>query len=714
MTRSDSRSIRRPTGWWGALLAVVVVFLFFFWQSGHFYPPSALPMLVLQRLLFVGLMVVILGLCALGGMAGLRVIGKDLDIRERICFGSAIGLGWVSLSTLAFGVAGLTGRRSAGATLGVLLVAAVVESPRFFSAFRRELRAPRRAPTFLDYLLFFVIALVVLLGILCTFVPPMDYDVVEYHLAAPRIYFDQGRITYLPNLVFSNFPFNMEMLYLFGMSIVGKPLLGAYLAKLFNLGIACLLGLAIYSFARRFLDGTTGKIAIALFASCPFVFNLASVIAYVTTGWSFFSFLAFYALIAYLETRRAAPSEAPHKGRNWIWLCGIATGLAMGVKYPAYVFVLLPLACVLVAEGFWRGRVLLGLRNAVLYVTLALCLAAPWLVKNYVYTGNPVYPLAYGIFGARNWSPEREARWHKAHSPKSVSVAQFAKKFKGLALNFEMLKQLRPPELSISIWILPFLPAALLALGRNQRVSIYVFGYFIFGCLTWFFFTHQIPRFLVPYFPFAMLASAAGLKKLLRGVTVWVIPAALGVVVMLGSFVDATRVLSVGVLDLRYPKEYFKTQYKYWLYPAIEFANRRIPPGEKILSIGEATSFYFPRNFIFATVFDLNPLDEILGSSGDQQEAVRALSRRGIKYIFVNYSELERLQRTYQFDFNGPRWGYSDLIRPELFRELRSKGLIRAVAGFGGSFRTTLQKDDEKMLFREPYHQVFYQIIPPA
>ena len=50
------------------------------------------------------------------------------------------------------------------------------------------------------------------------FVPPSDYDALEYHLGAPAAYVRQGRISRLPDNRYASMPANQEMLYLLGLS----------------------------------------------------------------------------------------------------------------------------------------------------------------------------------------------------------------------------------------------------------------------------------------------------------------------------------------------------------------------------------------------------------------------------------------------------------------------------------------------------------------
>ena len=40
--------------------------------------------------------------------------------------------------------------------------------------------------------------------------PPVDFDVREYHLQAPKEFFQPGRISFLPHNVYANMPLGAE------------------------------------------------------------------------------------------------------------------------------------------------------------------------------------------------------------------------------------------------------------------------------------------------------------------------------------------------------------------------------------------------------------------------------------------------------------------------------------------------------------------------
>ena len=58
--------------------------------------------------------------------------------------------------------------------------------------------------------------------------PPADFDVREYHLQAPKEFYQQGRIAFVPHNVYANMPLGMEMASLLGMVVTGDWWLGCW------------------------------------------------------------------------------------------------------------------------------------------------------------------------------------------------------------------------------------------------------------------------------------------------------------------------------------------------------------------------------------------------------------------------------------------------------------------------------------------------------
>ena len=129
-----------------------------------------------------------------------------------------------------------------------------------------------------------------------------------------------------------------------------------------------------------------------------------------------------------------------------------------------------------------------------------LIAVGPWLVKNLIETGNPVYPLAYRLFDGRDWDAALDARWREAHSSSTFSPASLA----DLALDVAFR----------STWVSPLLvglaPWALLAVHcRRRAIWLWCYvGWLLFSCWL---FTHRIDRFWVPLLPVLALLAGVGL-----------------------------------------------------------------------------------------------------------------------------------------------------------------------------------------------------------
>ncbi|MCK6485282.1 MAG: hypothetical protein HUU22_09520 [Phycisphaerae bacterium] len=234
------------------------------------------------------------------------------------------------------------------------------------------------------------------------------YDVLEYHLAVPKEYFLNGRINYLPHNIYANMPFNAEMLYLLCMILIGDPIEAAIPAQMLNTLLAALAAACCWAAARPFGRGPA-NVAGVVVATCPMICYLCGV-AYVENGLLAMTAAALACAIrAFIDSDRAL---------RWSILAGCFAGLACGFKYTAVPMVALPIALAArsaVAPRGGRGK----LQAAGACGACAVLVFSPWLVKNAVYTGNPVFPLIRTFFPERPgiWSDELAAHWHEGHLP---------------------------------------------------------------------------------------------------------------------------------------------------------------------------------------------------------------------------------------------------------------------------------------------------------
>ncbi len=215
--------------------------------------------------------------------------------------------------------------------------------------------------------------------------PPFKYDALVYHLTLPAAYLAAGRISHLPWLIMSGYPQGAELLYTWAMALGGAPA-AAVLGWLFSLlALAGLLGLL----CQRLNNPAAWAGAAALFAG-------SSLVLY--TAWGYVDWLGLvFGLACLILLDHWQHNPRPLHLR----LAGALAGMAFAVKYP---FGLLALIGVIwLGVHAWRSRANLipPLLNFGLAATV---FALPWLIKNLLFTGNPLYPF---FFPAAQMDPIR-------------------------------------------------------------------------------------------------------------------------------------------------------------------------------------------------------------------------------------------------------------------------------------------------------------------
>lgn len=582
-------------------------------------------------------------------LGALRV--RTRGVAEELAWGGALGLGGLSF---AFTVLGMFGLFRPWAFVVVMCAALVwgLRSRRLAAlgarVGRESSRVWRRAGTVGGTLLLLMLALAAWRAAHCFTAPGLgeaDYDALEYHLAAPLEWLASGRIDFLPHNTYANMPAGAEMLYAPGLGRLPGFLQGYHFAKLVGVLATLFATLAVCAAGRRLGGRRAGGIAAAVFFSgtwlsellnAPFVEPL--LLLYATVAWS------------------ALAAWASGRGRKWslVILAGLCAGFAAATKYPAAVFVAAPLGAAALAVGVMNGirtrplapALLRALAAAALVGTLSLAMAAPWYARNWLADGNPVYPLASNAFPSRHWDAERDARWRKAHTPHESAVAATTKVITGQPLPkaSDGSPNLASPEAWHNLFTSPLIvllvPLAPLAVWRCRRRALMAATLAV-GAVAiisgWALLTHQIERFLWPaYGCLAALgaagAAAVGKSRLARA-------AVLGAVLVWVVFSVPAAFLWTRMAAGDPPQLGAEAR----LYPAMKEANS-LPPDSKLLLVGEARAALFRIPVVYATVFDVNPLEEALALSTTPAEVAENLRDLGITHVYYDWYELDRLR----------------------------------------------------------------------
>ncbi len=316
-------------------------------------------------------------LATLAGGLGHWILARRLDQPPLISLAlqGGIGLGIFSLSILILG-----GTLALPAwLLWLALPVLAVLLRRHLLAWLRQaasLKQAWQAGGGLGKVLGILIGLIFLAELSVALAPPLAFDSLVEHLVMPAAYLRTMRVGYLPWIVFSGMPQNAEMLYTWASALGGVQAAAALGWVIGALGTTGLVGYAGSRFGAR--SGWVAAAALLAGASPAILLSTAYV------DW--------LALLFGLGSLACLDAWRKEGSRNALLLAGIFAGLAVGCKYTAGVLVLAGLGAL--AWHAWKRRAAY-LPAAFQFGLAALLAFLPWLVKNGLTTGNPVYPFFF-------------------------------------------------------------------------------------------------------------------------------------------------------------------------------------------------------------------------------------------------------------------------------------------------------------------------------
>jgi len=464
----------------------------------------------------------------------------------------------------------------------------------------RALRAPRAGASLALRLRREDIPLVIALLFAATFVPRaldpvLEHDDNVYHLLLPKLYLGSHALVQLPLNLFANMPHVVEVLDTFPMAI------GDYTApKLLTLSFALWTIVGIAAFVAPRAGRTAAGIAALMFVSGKNVqWHLG--LGYVEPVIGAYLLGGMLALLAWSETRNA----------GYLAIVGVAVGVACAAKYsawfPAAALAAASVAATVAAPGAAAAPAAAGapsparrpLRLLLPAAAIALAIVSPWLVKNALFTGNPIYPNAYRLLGGREWSDVQAlhlARMERSADAGRAGIAGIA------AIPFDLSVRDRAFECpSASIALFAFF---LVALGRPSswrgRDGVLPLAAAL-GFLAWALSVRQ-GRFLVAWIPVMTLSASLALVPLRAR------PRALAAI--------AALVLVAGVFQIATQKFEYNPKFHLLTRPRADFVggnanyelcrflNAAVPPEGKVLALWDNRFFFLERPFAGDSVYE--------------------------------------------------------------------------------------------------------------
>ncbi|MBA7694768.1 hypothetical protein ES703_103381 [subsurface metagenome] len=356
-------------------------------------------------------------------------------------------------------------------------------------------------------LLLILLAILIISIIILSCVPPVSKDALVHHLAIPKLYLKHGGMYEIPAMPFSYFPMNLDLLYLIPLCS-GNDIV----PKFIHFSFALLTAWIIFNFLKPRSNTVYALLGVIFFLSIPIIVKL-SITVYVDLGLIFFSTASLLLLLKWIED-----GFRP----RFLLFSALFCGLASGTKYNGLItlFLLTLFVPFLYSRyvpnskpGFFKAA-----GYGILFLSVALLVFSPWMIRNYLWTNNPLYPLYDHLFNPQTGLNDQtiglfayrslvyhEAWWQIALLP----VRVFLEGQDGNPQYFD--GKLNPFLLllpAFSFYQIKKDPQSL----RNEKMLLLAFAGLFFA--TAFFSSGMRVRYISPIIPPLVILSIFGVRKI--------------------------------------------------------------------------------------------------------------------------------------------------------------------------------------------------------
>jgi hypothetical protein len=489
--------------------------------------------------------------------------------------------------------------------------------------------------------------------------PARESDGLRYHLVAPQEWLRAGSFVPIPYSANSNLP---SMLGLLAGWFGGWPSLGLHF-QLLHAAHLIALSLLAGALATRLVrlgarrdsrppanDWRPLAVA-AIVATTP--------VTAIVGAWPFSDVAsAAYWLGAVLVLMpgvvRGSASRAV--------LAGLLLGACLAAKLS-----MLPLAGLVGLWALWAGRRRFAL-SATLLILSGSFVLGPWLVKSLIYHGNPIYPVAYGIFGGPEWSAANDLFYKEKAAEKGMGrgLVSFLLLAWNLSAHWERFEAQNPGPLP-----LVFLPLILVTVWRTHALIRLLLGGLLLALLAWFA-SYQSVRFLIPHLAVLAAIGVVLMTRRLHPSELPWLPRITILLIIVSGLVWSTwyRTASTAVLPAALGQIQRDTfiQASFNSYAAIRWLDAETQPGEPVVYIGEHRAAH-AQNFrpITSDWFDTpRVLAEIRETATNEQLFAR-WRRMGVRFVLINQAELSLYEELYfRPRFSDAEWARFTQLRQDL------------------------------------------------
>lgn len=347
--------------------------------------------------------------------------------------------------------------------------------------------------------------IVILFGylLIATYKLPYQWDEVAYQLFLPKEYIARNGLPYIEEFgPYSCFPSYAEMSYIAGLLLGWEH----KIPHLFSWGFTLLLSMSLVVVAGKFY--LKPKYYLLLVFSLIITFTIIewAPVAKNDIVLCLFQLLGLHSILLWKDNNEI----------KYLILSGVYIGVSLGIKFTGlYVFFSF-IVLVFIFEYSKKKSFYSIIFNLSLFCLAALILVSPWLIRNTVNVGNPIFPVATEIIGGGGRYPfaeENRKIMSEIYENKNFSFRDGSSLSSNFSHLFDLLFQKEGGP-----WIFLFFPLFLLmswenilALKKNQSVLLLLITVNLF---VWALLQFWMLRYNLFFFMMMLISSSIAIQNI--------------------------------------------------------------------------------------------------------------------------------------------------------------------------------------------------------
>jgi len=224
--------------------------------------------------------------------------------------------------------------------------------------------------------------------------PIIDRDATRFHLPFAKLWAEHSFLFFRPYFAYYDLNMlNLNYLYM----LVFKFGLSDQFTKIIHASFLIAAGYLVFKYFKDKYGFNWGALSFILFVTLPIHQRLSAEV-YVDLGLLFFSTVAIIYFIKWFESDFVS--------RKYLIVSAVGAGLGFGTKYNGMIISLFLVLFIGLIVSRTTKDDKLSLKSMALYCLTILICISPWLLRNFIDSGNPFFPLFNSIIPSNIRMPE--------------------------------------------------------------------------------------------------------------------------------------------------------------------------------------------------------------------------------------------------------------------------------------------------------------------